>query len=53
MNEFNYGTRQKYLTGLVVINDIGVDYEADPNTLTIVTDELSSAEYESMRHTTK
>lgn len=44
MEVFTYDTRAQYDWALIVTGRLGVDFEAQPDELTIVTDELTARE---------
>lgn len=48
MEQFTYDNEQEYWNAVATIKLLGVDYEADPDTLTIITDELGEVEYRRM-----
>lgn len=45
MNTFDFDTRAQFDKALKIVKEIGVDYEADPDELTIITDQLSLKEH--------
>ena len=48
MEVFTYDNEYEYYSALAVIRRLGVDFEAQPDELTIVTDELTDYEYDQM-----
>ena len=50
---FTYHTQDEYAAALHTIQQIGVDHEAQPDDLTIITDELTASERDRMTNAYK
>ena len=48
MNTFTYSTTAEFQAARQRIDQIGVDFESQPDDLTIITDELSPREHDAM-----
>lgn len=45
MSVFTFDTDAQFRKALAIVKRLGVDFEADPEARTIITDELTSAEW--------